>query len=164
MNDLWGNIELNSDDIVDSKAIEILREQARLLEKKTSGKIKATFSKMEYKKSATEIMGRTILAIAGSKEEIIEAELEGKKDFNNLYNFTEYKFEIFNDTYRFRVFVLKYRIVFPIEIEVDEGIKDELKLSSTELINSDDELKEIVSTVFSSDKLQMIIRRMYAQK
>ena len=119
---------------------------------------------MEYKKSATEIMGRTILAIAGSKEEIIEAELEGKKDFNNLYNFTEYKFEIFNDTYRFRVFVLKYRIVFPIEIEVDEGIKDELKLSSTELINSDDELKEIVSTVFSSDKLQMIIRRMYAQK
>lgn len=164
MTDLWGNIQLEEEKFSDSKAIEILREQARLLDKKTNGMIKATFSKVEYKKSTSEVIGQTLLSFAGTKEEIVESELEGKEDLNRIYTYTKYKFEIFNDTYRFRVFILEYRPVFPIEIEVDEGIRDELKLSTIEKINSDDELKELVSSIFSSNKVQMIINRMYAHK
>ena len=103
------------------------------------------------------------MALSETKEEIVESELEGKKDLNSIYSFVKYKFEIFNDTYRFRIFILNYRPVFPIEIDVDEGIKDELNLSSTHRINSDDELRELVTAIFSSTKVQMIIKRMYAQ-
>lgn len=164
MTDLWGELNLETNAYSDSKAIEILREQARLLEKKTEGKIKATFSKIEYKTTTPELFGKTLLSIASRKEEVVDKELEGKKDFNSIYNYTKYKFEIFNDTYRFRVFILNFRPVFPIEIEVDEGIKDELKISSIEKINSDDELREIVSLIFASKKLKLIIGRMYSSK
>ncbi|WP_019680598.1 hypothetical protein [Ruminococcus flavefaciens] len=163
MEDLWGNIDLEDNGVSDSNAIEILREQARLLDKKTNGIIKATFSKIDYKKTTPEIISQTLLALSETKEEIVESELEGKKDLNSIYSFVKYKFEIFNDTYRFRIFILNYRPVFPIEIDVDEGIKDELNLSSTHRINSDDELRELVTAIFSSTKVQMIIKRMYAQ-
>lgn len=164
MADLWGNMQLGDEMLNDSKAVEILREQARLLGNKTNGKIKATFSRLEYKKTTTEVIGHTLLSLAGTKEEIVDTELEGKEDINKIYNFIKYKFEIFNDTYRFRVFILNYRPIFPIEIEADEGIKEELKLSSVEKISSDDELQGKVADIFASGKLQTIIRRMYAQK
>ena len=70
MTDLWGTIQLEEEKFSDSKAIEILREQARLLDKKTNGMIKATFSKVEYKKSTSEVIGQTLLSFAGTKEEI----------------------------------------------------------------------------------------------
>ena len=166
MTDLWGelNIDKNEKEFEDSHAIELLRDQARLLEKKTNGCVKATFSKINYKPSTHEILSQSLVSIAGggTKEEIIDTELSGKKDLNEIYLFKKYKFEIFNDTYRFRVFILNYRPVFPLELEPDEGIKDELNLSTTERINSDDELCNLVSSLFSSKKLKMIISRMIA--
>ena len=164
MDDLWGKLILDDAKIEDSKAINILREQARLLEKKTYGKIKATFSKLNYKTTTSEVIGQAISSFADIKEEIVDPELKGKKDFNEIYNFTKYKFELYNDIYRFRVFILNYRPVFPIEIEVDEGIKEELNIPSKKSIYSDDELRELVSAIFLSSKIKMIIKRMYAQK
>ena len=161
MTDLWGEIPLGKTQNEESKAIEILREQARLLEKKTDSKIKATFSKLKYKID-TDRIGQVIRAINGTGVEIMDSELEGKEDINEIYNFTKYKFEIYNSTYRFRVFILNFRSVFPIEIEVDEGIRDELKISSKESINNDEELKELVSNIFSSVKLKKIIGKMYS--
>ena len=164
MADLWGELDIEKKEqgLSDSRAIDILREQARLLENKTNGSVKATFSKINYKLSAPEILGRSLISLTGggTKEEILETELSGKKDLNEIYIFQKYKFEIFNDTYRFRVFILNYRPVFPLELEPDEGIKDELKLSTTVRINSDEELSNLVSSIFSSNKLKMIISRM----
>lgn len=161
MTDLWGEIPLGKTQNEESKAIEILREQARLLEKKTNGKVKATFYRLNYKDKANGLQLALQTLMVGS-EEVIDSELEGKKDINEIYDFTKYKFELFNATYRFRVFILYFRPVFPIEIAVDEGIKDELKIASKETINSDDELKEIVSQIFSSDKIKTIIGKMYS--
>lgn len=161
MDDLWGNIIIDDVELNDSKALEILKEQARILEKKTHGIIKATFSKIDYKVTPIDIFSQTLLSVAVTEREIIDLNLENKKDVNEIYTFVKYKFEIYNDTYRFRVFILKFRPIFPIEIEIDEGIREELGISSKELlINSDNELKKIVSDIFSSPKLQMIIKRM----
>ena len=160
MSDLWPDLELFKEKIPENHAIEILREQARVLYKKTNGKIKATFSKIDYSVSATEILGGALSAFAsGDKKEIVEEEMKGKKDANEFYNFNNYKFEIYNETYKFRIFILKYRSIYPIQIEIDEGIRKEKGLNSPTNIQSDDELIEIVSSVFSSSKLQMIIKR-----
>ncbi len=37
--------------------------------------IKATFSKEEYKKTTSVVIGQTLLSFAGSKEAIVESEL-----------------------------------------------------------------------------------------
>ncbi|MBD5116781.1 MAG: hypothetical protein HDT48_04610 [Ruminococcaceae bacterium] len=163
MSDLWPDLERFEDKIPENHAIEILREQARLLSKKTNGKIKATFSKIDYAVSTTEILGGALSAIAsGSKKEVVEEEMKGKKDINEFYNFNNYKFEIYDETYKFRIFTLKYRPIYPIQIEIDEGIRKEKLLSSPTDIQSDEELIKIVSSVFSSSKLQMIIKRIMA--
>lgn len=47
MTDLWGDLSIEETKFDESKAIELLREQARLLDKKTNGKVKATFSKID---------------------------------------------------------------------------------------------------------------------
>lgn len=159
MTDLWGDLSIEETKFDESKAIELLREQARLLDKKTNGKVKATFSKIDYKKTAVDLIG-TISSFMPQTEEILEKDLEGKVNINEIYNYTKYKFELYNDTYRFRAFILYFRPIFPLEIEVDEGIKEELKLEAKETINNDEDLKSIITSVFSSNKLQLIIKKL----
>ena len=156
MNDLWPDFEQFDCTIEDNNAIEILREQARNLSKKTNGKIKATFSKI--KRPYSNIVD-AVQAISGQMS-MEEEELKGKKDANQLYIFVDYKFEIYNETYKFRVFTLKYRPIYPLEIEIDEGIKKECGFWDTrQEVKNDDDLIEIITSIFSSKKLQTIIRR-----
>lgn len=162
MADLWPDLEQFDGVIPENHAIEILREQARLLSKKTNGKIKATFSKIDYTVSTTEILGGTLSIFANNKREIVEDEMKNKKDVNEFYNFVNYKFEIYNEIYKFRIFTLKYRPIYSIQIEIDEGIRKEKGFSTVENIQSDEELIRIISLVFSSSKLQMIMKRIMA--
>lgn len=163
MSDLWPDLEQFEGEIPENHAIGILREQARLLSKKTNGKIKATFSKIDYTVSTAEILGGALSAFAdGNKKEIVEDEMKDKKDANDLYNFVNYKFEIYDETYKFRIFTLKYRSIYPIQIEIDDGIRKEKALNSPQNIRNDEDLIKIVSSVFSSSKLQMIIKRIMA--
>lgn len=146
-----------------SNAVEILREQARLLEKKTDKKVKATFSKVIYASNheGLALLGKAVASIsAHAGSEVLEDELSGKQDVNDLYRVTNYKFEIFNDSYRFRVFTLHNRSFFPIYMTLDEGIKDELRYVSDICIESDGALKEIVASIFSTLKIKTIISKM----
>lgn len=168
MTDLWPNFSLAETE--ENRSIEILRSQARLLEKKTSGKVKATFSKISYKPDSLSDSGLlaealvSMASIVGEKKvEVLDDELTGKTDANELYNFQSYKFEIYNEQYRFRVFVLRNRIVFPIQLDVDEGIRSELHLPTDINIQSNSELKEIVSNIFASHKLGTIVMQMMTE-
>lgn len=162
MDDLWPTF--TSTDAEKNNAISILREQARALENKTDKKVKATFSKVTY----SEGLSNTFNAIArcGSffqeTEEIFEPELKDKKNIADLYKTTCYKFEIFNNTYRFRLFLLQYRELFPVELIPDEGIKAEIDSGKDLIAKNNTELKEIVSAIFSSEKVKTIILHMMA--
>lgn len=168
MNDLWP--DFSCVEIEENKSINILRTQARLLEKKTSGKVKATFSKIQYKIDNQPNSGRlaealiSMTSVVGEKKvEIQDDELAGKTDVNELYNFQPYKFEIYNEQYRFRVFVLRNRMMFPIQLDVDEGIRSELNLPVDIKIQSNSHLTEIVSNIFASHKLGTIVSQMMAE-
>ena len=166
MNDLWPEIDFDDEIKEESNAIPLLREQARLLEKKTQGKIKATFSKVEYMPgvtSALSVFANAIVASQPKKEEIIEAELQGKQDINTTFSFTHYKFEIYTNDYRFRIFSLKNRPVFPIEIYIDEGICEELNLQFKEEISSNNELEDIIGNIFNSKKVRLILSKLIKQ-
>ena len=161
MENLWPDIEFKENE--KNNAVEILRHQARILEKMTNNKIKVTFSKMNYRKSSMSSisqLGTVITAIQGRGEEILEAELQDKDDVNTLFANTKYKFEIFNDEYRFRLFVLNNRPLFPINLEVDGGISEEIEYTNGTEINSNDELKNVIRDIFSCRKVKAVLSRM----
>lgn len=163
MVDLWP--DFTEDVIEKNNAVDILREQARLLEKKTGKKVKATFSKVLYSSSheSLAILGKAVASIATQTGgEVLEAELSGKQDVNDFYKITNYKFEIFNSSYRFRVFTLHNRTFFPIYITLDEGIKNELHFNDDVCIDNDSMLKDIIGSVFSTLKMKTIISKMMA--
>ena len=53
--------------------------------------------------------------------------------------------------------------MFPIQLDVDEGIRSELNLPASIDIHSNSQLSEIVSNVFASHKIGTIIAQMMAE-
>lgn len=162
MNDLWSDLDLNSQDNEESNAVTLLREQARLLGKKTGGKVKATFSKVEFANDPTALLNgiANVLSSVQLVNEELEAELQGKQDLNTIFGFTSYKFEIYTDKYRFRLFALKNRLIFPIEIYIDEGICEEFHYGRMIEIKSNAHLEEVVTNVFGSKKVKIILSKL----
>lgn len=159
MSDLWP--EIHSDECEENNTISILREQARAIERKTNGIIKATFSKITYKKNDLSELGKVASALSGMSTFFEEDGLmKDKIDINTLYQLEKYKFEIYSDTYKFRIFTIENRTVFPIFIIIDEGICTELGCKQREEIDSNHELEELVSSVFHSNKIKTILSRM----
>lgn len=163
MNDLWPDFSAQIP-CEKNNAVSILRDQARLLEKKTNKKVKATFSKIKYGdaalRSSVTTFGKVLASMNLPTEEILENELSNKIDANTLYAPVKYKFEIYNSKYHFRVFELINCNEFPITLKIDEGISSELKIKTLVEINSNAELENITKSIFSSKKLKTIISRM----
>lgn len=163
MNDFWPDFSVQVP-CEKNNAVLILREQARLLERKTNKCVKATFSKIEYGdtalRSSLTTFGKALASMSLPSEEILENELSNKIDANTLYTPVKYKFEIYNSKYHFRVFELINSSEFPISLKIDEGISNELNIETKVEIHSNAELENIVKSIFSSQKLKTIISRM----
>lgn len=162
MESLWPKFE--KQDIERNDTIQILREQAKCIKSDTQGLVHATFSKMYYKAgpaSTLKTIGQVVSALSSPMyEEVLEAELDKKKDANDLYKITPYKFELYNDEYRFRLFVLNYREMFPITLDIDEGILEDIQYKNGSPIFSNDELKNTIREVFSSFKVNSVVMKM----
>ncbi len=162
--DLWGELDFLEEE--ENRTIDIIREQAVLIGKKTDGQVKGSFTKIEYKTIAKNpSMVSTLSALAtvagNATPKVVEVdELSDREDINGLYKKTPYKFELYNDVYKFRVFTLEYSEAFPIEIIIDEGICEELKIYGEKIINSNHEMEDVLRLVFSSYKVKLIISRM----
>lgn len=165
MESLWPDFQNQS--VEENNTIKILREQARVIQNKTSGIVRATFSKMIYNQDAFVALNKIGKAadIISSKvfEERLEEELQGKRDANVLFDIVKYKFELFNDEFRFRLFVFNYSEMFPVTIEVDGGIQEEIRYKNNDPINSNDELKDVLKEIFSCHKVSAVVHRMLMQ-
>ena len=104
----WPNFKNNNLLTPANDVIPMLRSEARSLEKKTGGKVKATFSKIEYGRNGITQMldtASTISRAMSSYGNEID-ENANKIDANDLFIRQDYKFEIYSQSYRFRVFTL----------------------------------------------------------
>lgn len=165
MNDFWPDFDMNEQDT--QGAIKMLKAQALSLGKKTDGAVKATFSKVEYNTRSLEVaagIGKVIAEQMVTGAEILEEELANKKDGNSLFQRMAYKFEIYNNTYRFRVFTLECTPVYPIILRADEGIRNEINLEAVCSLVNEDELINVVKDIFSSHKLRYIVNSMLRMK
>ena len=162
MESLWPNFSEQS--IEQNDSIQILRAQAKDVKDKTNGIVKATFSKMEYRPGPTNKLagvGQMLSAFSSpTYEEILDKELESKVDVNILYKNIDYKFELYNDEYRFRLFVLHYREMFPVSLKVDGGILEDVPYDNEAPISSNDELESILREIFSSKIVRSVVVKM----
>lgn len=162
MESLWPKFE--EQELEPNNSIKVLRDQARAIKSETKGAISATFSKMNYKAgpaSALKTLGQVVAAMSSpTYEEELEEDLANKTDVNVLYSITKYKFELYNDEYRFRLFVLNHRELFPISLEIDEGIADEIQYKRGSPISSNEELKTVLRDIFSSNKVHTVVSKM----
>lgn len=157
MENFWPNFEELAPDI--NHSLNILEEHANSLPQWTNNKVKAIFSETRYKKvgSPSKFSGMGELFGGYNWVEALEAELENKEDANTLFSNKEYKLVVYNDFYRFVVLRLKYNILYPERIILDEDIAKELAKEQSIEINNDAELKELLKAVFNSKKLIAII-------
>lgn len=162
MESLWPDFE--DQDVEQNNSLQILRTQAREIKKKTNGKVNATFSKMEYIPGPTSrisAVGKALSALSSpTYEEILDEELANKVDVNTLYTRTDYKFELYNDEYRFRLFVLHYQEMFPVALRVDGGVLEDIQYKNESPLSSNYELENTLREIFSSNKVRAVVAKM----
>lgn len=162
MEDLWTSSTFDTENPVEeSKAVQLLREQAKLLKQKTDGKVCATFSKLTGTILDTpemrELIGGISRFVAAPEG---DEELKGKKDIGVQYGSIAYKFELFNDVYRFRVFELIDKRLFPITIMCDADISEQWGFNDKILIGNNKELEDVVRQILGSNKVKSVIGKM----
>lgn len=166
MADMWPELFENNSEFEENRALDILDEQVNAINDKTNGRIKGIVTEIKYTDNMpglTSALSTFVSLLSASKisqQEVLEAELDSKLDINELYQTTPYKFEIFSDSFRFRILVLINRKDFPIQITLDEGISQELKIEKHKLIESNSQFEEVLSSVLRSTKMKSILNRM----
>lgn len=166
MESLWP--KFGEDSVEENNSIPLLRAQARAIKNETNGIVSATFSKIQYKSGPTASivsLGQMVSSMSSPfYEETLDDELMNKKDINDLYEITKYKFELFNNDYRFRLFVLNYSVFFPISLDVDSGILGDIQYINNSPIFSNNELEDTLRSIFSSNKVRTVISKMLQNK
>lgn len=166
MSDMWPELTENNREFEENRALDILDEQANAIKNKTNGRIKGIVTEIKYTDnmpglvSAMNLFGSKLSNVKIYRQEVLEEELDLKVDINNLYHTTPYKFEIFSDSFRFRILVLFNRTDFPIQITLDEGISQELEIDKHKLIKSNSQFERVLSNVLRSSKMKSILNRM----
>lgn len=165
MSDLWPDFK-DMQKSAENNSISIMSEQAHILGRKLDGKVKAIFSEMQY--YHVESNSGILTALDGiskyynpKKEEVLEENLQGKIDLRNKLSEQKYKFEIYNDKYRFRLFIYIYSPLYPNKILIDENIAKEIENGKGEIsIENDGMLVDLLRSIFSSEQVIRIIRAM----
>lgn len=159
------NDEINKTDNI----FEIVRQQGQYLKEHTNGKIFGKFAKIK-KVSPLSTMG-AVLSTLATREVLQNDDSNALIDANDFYVDQKYGFEIYNNTYKFRVFEMIISPVYPAHIIIDEGITEYIeaelisfvekgKEANHYIFESDESLIECLRLIFSSKKVKYILYKL----
>ena len=166
---LW-DMPLNNDDILSSDNVfEIMKQQGQYLKESSHNKIYGKFCKIK-KINPLSTMGVVLSAFA-TKEVLQNDETDSLMDAGDWYKSQKYGFEIYNNSYKFRVLEMIITPVYPIHLIIDEGITENIQdeisscaeksnIANHYLVNSDDQLLDCLRLIFTSKKVRYILYRM----
>lgn len=130
-NNLWANVVKSDGDYEDtSKVIPFFRGQANDLGEMTGGKVTALFDateKLINPSSVGAILSSALASSGLASSSFLDDASRPLDDANSLYFENHYAFEIRSNRYRFRLFSLTVRPLFPVEMRVDEGVLDDVE-------------------------------------
>lgn len=151
----------------------IMKQQATYLKEMTQGKAFLRFAhikKVEPFSMAVSAMTSisAITKLQASDEYIGNSSINELKDANELYSQKRFGCEIYNRSYRFRLFEMDLPPLYPIDICVDEGIASDISKQYPEeaydqgtlQVNNDDEFIKLLRFIFSSKKVSYILTRL----
>lgn len=99
--------------------------------------------------SALDVFAALSTSCQVSNQEVLEDELKGKENISDELQEQQYKFEIYNSVYRYRLFVYVYSKIYPNRILLDENIAKDIGKNTTISIEGDQRLNEILGLIFS---------------
>ena len=178
---LWGvdsNEEFGHLSFTDN-IVSIMRDQCQYLKKITNNKVFGKFARIKMvspliSSGSLQALTEFSKVMAEYSPQEVVGENDGTaqlKDANVLYDENRYGFEIYNHSYKFRVFELQMEPVYPVSIVLDEGINNSVKdaFSNMEiksikdnkyLVPSDEVFMDFLRSILNSKKIKMIIYRM----
>ena len=152
-----------------ANVVPLLQEQCDNLSKSTGGRVSAQFAPMEEAISESLRIVARSMAIAGS---VVRPGWDDDRDnANELYSPVKYAFDIKSDAYRFRLFELMLKPVYPITVTFDEGVFSEARdrLASISRaggdgfevrVEDDDGLMRCVGIAVDTKKVRYILQRL----
>lgn len=164
---LWSIPSLEKPLETTNNIVEIMKQQAKYLKENTNGKVSGKFSRIRDITAGLEAFSAVLVNGISENEEIKDLE-----DANKLYKDLRYGFEIYNTTYKFRVFEMRLSPLYPVTTAIDEGIAEDTlqalqndciekeTTSNQFVIRSDDELISFLRIIFSSKKVRYILYRL----
>jgi len=163
----WDDIFASEPKDTTQNVASIMAEYCESIEKETNGVVRARYEELELAKRPANGLASFRMAL-DSSEEVYQVNALPQKDVNRLYDSATYVFDIYNETYQFRLCELAYGARYPVEITMDEGIEEELRSRlSTEyrrgdqggayIVANDDELEDCFLLMFTSQKARYIL-------
>lgn len=111
----------------------IMEAQAKYLFAYTQGKVFAVFDEMKIDGSWNDNISvmsnamKVISGVVGFQQKVTRTSTDKLLDANSMYFDKRYGFEICTEKYRFRLFELRMKPIYPIEIIIDAGICENIK-------------------------------------
>ena len=111
----------------------IMEAQAKYLFAYTQGKVFAVFDEMKIDGSWNDNISvmsnamKVISGVVGFQQKVTRTSTDKLLDANLMYFDKRYGFEICTEKYRFRLFELRMKPIYPIEIIIDAGICENIK-------------------------------------
>lgn len=172
-NNLWGDInnqqKLNYTDNIKN----LLKEQSEIIKNMTRSVIKCRFGKLKDVGYTSAIKSLAGIANGLSSKRIIKGtEQETLSDANKLYESSLYGYELYSSSYKFRIFEIILNPIYPVTVNLDDGImtdcsneiKSTLSIQDNLIeIKSDDEFNQFLSIILPSKKLHYIISKLLAE-
>lgn len=179
--DSYWEIALSSDRLSSTKDAEaFLKERAEGLGKLTEGRVEALFAPAGEVGDGSRAVGGEAMAAAATT---VAASIGGLglvgrtpplRDANDWYEQRWYAFEIRGGCYRFRMFELELPATYPLALDVDEGVLDDVredlrrkgisvKKGEGVIIKNLGELETAFETLMGSAKLKTILKNLLMQ-
>lgn len=173
----WGDLLKETVEKTDN-IITIMEEQRQFLSEATQNKVSAVFDVVDKKNELIESILKPILDVTASKcgtfpvlrdkEKVGEISIEDRFDASGMFYRKHYAFELYTNTYRYRLFDLMLTPSYPIEITIDDGISDDIgkyldkyKVSkSCYNINSEEDFRNVLKYILQNRRVKYIIRQM----
>lgn len=122
---LWANIFSDGAPNSTDNVIPYFEEQCNNIESSSQRKVHARFERLQMVPKSTGLAAITaISSIAGAVE--TEKDPLPQQDANDFYDPQTYAFDVYNETYKFRVLTIELGATYPIEVKLDKGIAEGL--------------------------------------
>lgn len=153
-----------------SNVKSLMLEQCHYLEEETSGVVKARFERMK----SFEALKGALVAVSHFGSSLPDLDGAQRTDANELYSKPLYGFEIYTDSYKFKIMEVTLSPMYPIKIRFDGGVLEDTRDSfpstvqcvddgSSFLVSDDDELMDCFAAVVAGKKVRYILMRMIKQ-